>query len=221
MKQNPQDTNINCRVWEDVYKQGKSNLSYPNSFLVSLSHHLFNPAKQRRVLDYGFGTGANLISLAHRGFEVCGVEVSETAAEIVNAKLKAQNLEADLRIGRDNRIPYDDEFFDIVLAWQVLYYNTWETLRPAVKEIDRVLRSGGIFLGTMAAPGDASHLHSTPQGNDLYISNIVGQEGATILIVAKDQLPEIFPGRSLKTGQFIQAFDGIPTNCHWVVSYEK
>jgi SAM-dependent methyltransferase len=221
MNHDPQETNINSRVWEDVYKQGKSNLNYPNSFLVSLSHHLFNPAKQRRVLDYGFGTGANLISLAHRGFEVSGVEVSETAVEIVNAKLKAQNLKADLRITSNNRIPHDDGFFDIVVAWQVLYYNTWETLRPAVKEIDRVLRPGGIFLGTMAAPGDASHLHSKPLGNSVYVSNIAGQEGATLLIVDKDQLPQIFSKKSLKTGQFIQSFEGLATNSHWVVSYEK
>jgi SAM-dependent methyltransferase len=182
---------------------------------------LFNPAKQRRVLDYGFGTGANLIFFAHRGFEVYGAEVSKSAVEIVTNKLSGQNLHADLRIIHDNRIPFDDDFFDVVVAWQVLYYNTWESLRQAVKEINRVLRSGGIFIGTMAAPGDVSHLNSKPLGNSLYSSNVSGQESAVVLIVDEDQLPQVFPGKSLKTGRFVQSFEGIPTGRHWVVSYEK
>jgi len=221
MTQHDHDKNVNSLIWEDLYKQGKSNLSYPNSFLVSLSHHLLNPAKQRRVLDYGFGTGANLIFMARRGFEVYGAEVSKSAVEIVKVKLSGENLHADLRIIPDNRIPYDDDFFDVVIAWQVLYYNTWETLHQAVQEINRVLRSGGIFIGTMAAPGDVSHLNSTPLGNSLYASNVPGQESAIVLIVDKDQLPQCFPSKPLRTGHFVQSFEGIPTGCHWVVSYEK
>ena len=221
MTQQANNVNINSRIWEDLYRQGKSNLSYPNSFLVSLSHHLLNPAKQRRVLDYGFGTGANLIFFAHRGFEICGAEVSNSAVEIVKAKLIRENLHADLRIINDSQIPFDDNSFDAVIAWQVLYYNTWETLHQAVQEINRVLRSGGIFIGTMAAPGDVSHQNSKPLGNSLYTSNVPGQENAIILIVDKDQLPLCFLNKPLRTGHFVQSFEGIPTGCHWVVSYEK
>lgn len=75
--QNKDQRGVNSRVWEGLYKQGKSNLQYPNSFLVSLSHHLLDPAKHRNVLDYGFGAGANLIFLARRGFAVSGAEVSK------------------------------------------------------------------------------------------------------------------------------------------------
>jgi SAM-dependent methyltransferase len=215
------DNSVNAQIWEDLYRQGKSNLNYPNSFLVSLSHHLLDPAKHHRILDYGFGTGANLIFLARRGFELYGAEVSQSALDIVQKKLGAEKLQADLRIIHDNKVPFDDNSFDVVIAWQVLYYNTWETLHEAVREINRVLRPGGIFIGTMAAPGDVSQVNSKPLGNGLYQSNVPGQERATVLIVDKDHLQHCFPDKWLRIGNFTQSFEGIPTGSHWVVSYEK
>jgi SAM-dependent methyltransferase len=215
------DNGVNVQIWEDLYRQGKSNLNYPNSFLVSLSHHLLNPATHHRVLDYGFGTGANLIFLARRGFELSGAEVSKSALDIVQSKLGAEMLHADLRLMQEDKLPFGDNSFDGVIAWQVLYYNNWETLHQAVREIDRVLRPGGIFIGTMAAPGDVSQVNSTPLGNDLYRSNVPGQERAKILIVDKDRLAHCFPDRKLRTGRFTQSFEGLPTGSHWVLSYEK
>jgi SAM-dependent methyltransferase len=221
MTQNSHDISVNSFIWEELYKQGKSNLSYPNSFLVSLSHHLLDPVQHRKVLDYGFGAGANLIFFARRGFAVSGAEVSKSALDIVRKKLSDEKLEADLRIITKDHIPFDDNSFDAVIAWQVLYYNTWETLNRAVTEINRVLRQGGTFIGTMAAPGDVSQLNSRPLGNSLYESNVPGQERAIILIVDKDQLPKCFPNKILKIGSFSQSFEGIPTSNHWVLSYGK
>lgn len=212
---------ISMTIWEDLYSRGKSVLNYPNSFLVSLSYHLFDMQNHRRVLDFGFGSGANLVFLAQRGFEVSGVEVSASAVEIVRQKLLTEELEADLKIIKDQTIPFADNSFDAVIAWQVLYYNTWDTLKKAAEEIDRVLRPGGLFLGTMAAPGDISHASSKSLGDGLYESQVPGQEGAIVLIVGEDELSRCFPGKRLKIGSFNQAFDGSFDSRHWVVSYEK
>jgi SAM-dependent methyltransferase len=212
---------ISATIWENLYSQGKSLLNYPNSFLVSLSYHLLELQKHRRVLDFGFGSGANLVFLVHRGFEVSGVEVSKSAVEMVRQKLLAENLEADLRTIHNRVIPFDDNSFDAVIAWQVLCYNTWETLKKAIEEIDRVLKPGGLFLGTMAAPGDASHVRSKLLGDSLYESQISGQEGAIILIVGEEELSRCFPGKNIKIGSFNQSYEGLLDSRHWVISYEK
>jgi SAM-dependent methyltransferase len=221
MTQNNHDSSVNARIWEDLYRQGKANLAYPNSVLVSLSYHLLDPSRNRRLLDYGFGAGANLLFFVRRGFDVCGVEVSKSAVDIVADKLRVEKLHADLKIIEQDRVPFEDAAFDAVIAWQVLYYNTWETLHRAIAEIDRILRPGGIFIGTMAAIGDISQQNSSPLGDGLYQSSVPGQENAVLLVVDKDQLPRCFPGKVLKIGSFSQSFEGMASGCHWVISYRK
>ena len=74
---------------------------------------------------------------------VSGVEVSRSAINIVRGRLKKERLSAELKLFKGSQLPYNDNVFDVVIAWQVLDYNTWDSLKLAVKEIDRVLRPGG------------------------------------------------------------------------------
>ena len=143
----------NSKVWEDIYSQGKGVLSYPNESLVRLTYGLLKPEMHKKVLDYGFGAAANLVHLARRGFAMTGVEVSVSAIEIAKKHCAQENIQADIQLYAGGRLPFENDCFDAVIAWQVLYYNNWESFFLAVQEIERVLRPGGIFVMTMAGGG--------------------------------------------------------------------
>lgn len=117
-------------------------------------------------------------------------------------------------------IPFDDASFDAVFAWQVLYYNNWNTLRASLIEINRVLRTDGLFLGTMAAPGDYSHTHGVLQADGTFRSEVPGQEGATVVILPAEEISKFFSGKNLITGYFGFEF-GERHGKHWIVSYQK
>jgi SAM-dependent methyltransferase len=155
-----------------------------------------------------------------RGYDVCGVEVSESALAVTRARLQSQNLQADLRLAVPESIPFEDASFEAVLAWHVLYYNDWRSLARAVTEINRVLRPGGAFLGTMAASGDASHTGAIPLGDGVFQSQAAGQAGATVLILEEKDLARCFPCQSLTIGHLSWEFDGAH-NRSWIVSYRK
>lgn len=212
------DKNIN--LWDGIYNNSNSGMMYPNDNLVRVSHRLINKDTHPKLLDYGFGGGADFLHFCRKGFDVSGVEISTHAIENLNNKLTDLGLRPDLKLLTDGTIPYPDESFDVVVAWQVLIYNDWPGFRFAMKEINRVLRPGGIFLGTMGAVGDFSHTHSRPLGNSLYESTVPGQEGAVVMILEEHQLEECFPGEKLSTGQFSYNF-GAFHGKHWIVSYEK
>jgi SAM-dependent methyltransferase len=219
MAENESSTKQGAAIWDGLYGRGEGKLAYPSEALVRITHRLFKPELHRSILDYGFGAGANLIHLLRKGYVLSGLEISPIVTSELTERLRVMDLEADLRTSSIG-IPFADETFDAVIAWQVLYYNTWDTLREAVAEIDRVLKPGGLFLGTMAASGDYSHTHSIPIGDGLFRSTVAGQEGSTVIILDETDLGRCFPGKVLTKGQFNFEF-GPRHSKHWVVSWEK
>jgi len=206
-------------VWEGLYKGGHK-LSYPNDVFVRITHRALNSGSHPRVLDFGCGSGENLIHLARRGFQMSGADLSASALATTRGRLQTEGLHADLQLIEGGQLPLADDAFDAVVSWQVLTYNDWDSLRLMLAELDRILRPGGIFIATLSAPGDYMHVNGRPLGEGLYELQDRGQEGATIMIVEKEQIPGLFPGKSVKTGWFGFEFDGTPSR-HWVVSYEK
>lgn len=210
----------NIGLWENIYNSSNSGMTYPNDVLVRVSHRLLDKEKHKKILDYGFGGGADFLHFCRKGFDVSGVEVSNSAIEALQQKLNSLDITADLHLITDGTIPFPDEHFDAVIAWQVLYYNDWSGFKAAMREINRVLRPGGIFLGTMGAVGDYSHTHSRPLGDSLYESTVPGQEGAVVMILEEEQLEKCFPGEKLTIGQFGYSFGSFHGR-HWIISYEK
>jgi SAM-dependent methyltransferase len=209
----------NSKVWEDIYSQGKGMLSYPNESLVRLTYSLLKPELHKQVLDYGFGAAANLLHLARRGFAMTGVEVSPSALEIAKNRCAQDSIHADLRLFEGGALPFDDNSFDAVIAWQVLY-NNWDSFHSAMREIERVLRPGGTFIGTMAGVNDVSHQMGRSIGDCEYISGVPGQEGAHLLILEKNELQRCFPNRSITVGEFYYQF-GDALSRHFIAAYQK
>lgn len=210
----------NSKVWEELYSQGKNVLIYPSEPLVRLTHGLLNPQLHQKVLDYGFGGAANLLHLARRGYAMTGVEVSASAVEIAKNRCTQDHVQADLRLFAGGKLPFAEAYFDAVIAWQVLCYNNWASFHSGLQEIERVLRPGGMFIGTMTGVGDVSHQLGTKTGDCEYISGVPGQEGAHLLIVEKNDLPRCFPNRSITVGEFYYQFDAAQSR-HFIVTYQK
>ena len=133
----------NQEVWRSLYKSGKADLLYPSDVFIRLTNYCFRDQKPRKVLDYGFGTGANLIYLASKGLEVSGLEFSDEAISLTKSRLEDRHLSADLRhISADAVLPWESGYFDAIVAWQVLYYNDWGGWKSALSEINRLLKVG-------------------------------------------------------------------------------
>ncbi len=71
----------NADVWKQLYAEGKNDLRYPNDVFVRCCYRYFGSGSVRNILDYGFGTGANLIHLAQLGYNLSGIEISEHALQ--------------------------------------------------------------------------------------------------------------------------------------------
>jgi SAM-dependent methyltransferase len=210
---------INAAVWQKLYSQGGNDLRYPSDVLVRLGSRLFKTNEPLRILDFGFGTGANLLHFASQGLDVHGAEISAHALARTRERLQSAGLAGDLQlIEPGQRLPYEASYFDVVYAWQVLYYNDFDGWRSAVREFERVTRPGGLILVATAAPGDVSQIQAEPLGGHLYRSKVAGQEGCILLIPDRPGLQALFPERQLEVGEFGYHFGHIAAR-YWIVSY--
>lgn len=98
----------------------------------------------RRVLDLGCGDGDLAVELAQRGATVVGIDASPQMIEAANAKAKRAGAEIDFRVGTAERVPFDADEFDAVVAVTILCFV--ENAAPVFHEIARVLRLGGFLV---------------------------------------------------------------------------
>jgi ubiquinone/menaquinone biosynthesis C-methylase UbiE len=93
-----------------------------------------------RILEVAIGTGRNLPFYPDE-VNLTGVELSLAMLEIARARARKLGVDADLRVGDAQALPFPDEAFDTVVM--TLSLCTVPDDHEAVVEASRVLRPGG------------------------------------------------------------------------------
>ncbi|MBO6901365.1 MAG: class I SAM-dependent methyltransferase [Rhizobiaceae bacterium] len=129
------------------------------AFLGTYPRHKTNPRSYsgKNVLDIGFGDGRNMPLLYNLGMQVYGVEISEDICNRTKARLSRLGIQADLRVGRNSSLPFDDRAFDTVLSCHSCYYvDLDQRFSDNIAEIARVLKPGGSFI--FSAPKASTYI---------------------------------------------------------------
>jgi demethylmenaquinone methyltransferase / 2-methoxy-6-polyprenyl-1,4-benzoquinol methylase len=104
--------------------------------------------KYERVLDLGCGPGTISNDLLEISDEVWGIDLSEDMIRIATDRFR--NTEYEHRIhfvaGDAEKLDFPDKYFDAVISLGVLRY--LDSLEKGLKEINRVLKPGGVLIGT-------------------------------------------------------------------------
>lgn len=101
-----------------------------------------------KVLDIGCGGGANIANWLAKctNGHVTGIDYSKVSVE-ESKKLNAIAIKqgkCDIVYGDVSSMPFDDEAFDCVSAFETVYF--WVDLEKCFAEVNRVMKSGGMFL---------------------------------------------------------------------------
>jgi SAM-dependent methyltransferase len=140
--------------YTEFYLQRKHNRLYPTEFVVRifLANYpdlVFDKKafSNSSILDIGFGDGRNTAFLCEQGFNVSGIEITEEIVKLAVDRLNELGLTADLRVGRNSQIPFDNSHFDYALACNACYYTDHsDSFEDNLKEISRVIKPGGWFV---------------------------------------------------------------------------
>lgn len=135
-------------AWERNYQKGRYN-NWPYDILVSLVMKFYGAEKRERIkiLDLGCGGGNNTYFLAKEGFQTYAIDGSSTGVEITKKKLNENDLEAQCQVANFKNLPYENNYFNCIIDRASIYCNLWEDIKIIFKEIHRVLKYGGKYIG--------------------------------------------------------------------------
>ena len=140
--------NTNKKVWEDIYMKGNQMNKYPYDDIVTFLYRN-SPKnidrKNIKILEVGCGAGNNLWFAAREGFNVTGIDISESAINYVRKRFEKDNLQGNFIVGNFIELPFKDEEFDLIIDRAGLTYLSFDDCKNAMNEINRILKVNGMM----------------------------------------------------------------------------
>ncbi len=99
----------------------------------------FSERAKGRILDIGSGPGRDGLILKEKGFDVVCLDASEAMVELSSSR----GLESV--VGDFSTLPFPDASFDGVWSYTTFLHVPKAEVHIAFSEVNRVLKSGGIF----------------------------------------------------------------------------
>jgi SAM-dependent methyltransferase len=108
--------------------------------------------RNKKVLDIGCGFGWFELNALKKGVrEIAGIEI--TALDLQPAKENIKDKRAIFKIGGALKLPFGDNYFDTVVAWEVIEHIPKNTENKMFSEVRRVLKKNGVFY--LSTPYDS------------------------------------------------------------------
>lgn len=106
------------------------------------------PVQGKQVLEFGCNIGATSIVLAHYGARVTAADVNPGYLDMARLNVKRYGSAGVQfqRLHEGQPLPFADRSFDVVTCNSVLEYVRPDLLPGVQRELDRVLRPGGLLL---------------------------------------------------------------------------
>jgi SAM-dependent methyltransferase len=101
----------------------------------------------KRFLDLGCGLGRHSVYMAQKGFDVTAVDLSDLGVSHLNEWAVKENLAVKTTVCDMLTLPFADNSFDCIMAYNVIYHTDTPGFIKAMEEITRVLKPGGeVFI---------------------------------------------------------------------------
>lgn len=145
---------------------------------------------ERRILDCGAGGKHPPLTLFHdRGYETYGIEISKTQLVRTQAFCRKNDIGLNLFKSDMRRIPFGDESFSFVFAYESIFFLREGDIAIAMSEIERVLKPKGLCFITFRSVDDTER-RTFPESHPVRI--MLGTER---LSYHEDNEPEMYFNR--------------------------
>ena len=142
--------------WNNLHKfySKQDWIDKPNIFAEEVLEYL---PKDGYVLCLGDGQGQDGRFFTSKGYKVLSTDISESALEINNQKIKDEGLKNIIteKLDLKNKFPYKEATFNVVYAHLSLHYFSQKMTEQIFDEIKRVLKPKGfiaVFTNSTSDP---------------------------------------------------------------------
>lgn len=131
----------------EMGKQTLERMNVSHESLTNWALSFLKTENPNKILDIGCGGGATIKRLIYKYPDsfVSGIDYSKQSIDL-SRKLNADilNKKCEIQAADVHFLPYSDETFDIITAFETVYF--WADLNKAFAEVKRVLAQNGEFL---------------------------------------------------------------------------
>jgi len=142
---------------------------------------------EKRVLDCGAGGKYPPLTLFNdQGYETYGIEISKTQLKRAQAFCKKNDIKLNIFISDMRKIPFSDESFSFVYAYDSIFFLMEADIAVTMSEIERVMKPEGLCFVTFRSVDDT-------MGEEFSESDPVGiMLGNKEITYHEDNEPEIY-----------------------------
>ena len=123
-------------------------LTMPEKRFRSLLVEELNPQSGEKILEFGFGTGQNLLLVKQKEpkIDLVGLDIDPKVRDLAQYKISKNGFELPLDLYTGNTFPNSNAQFDKVYSSLVFHQLDAATKLHCLKEIYRVLKPNGYLL---------------------------------------------------------------------------
>lgn len=209
--------------WENNYQNNRFFLKWPDEMVVRFMNNNMKHSN-KKVLDLGCGSGRHSELFVENGYEVYGCDISTKSIEMTKKRLKRFHITKRFLTADSWNLPYEDNFFDYVVGWHSIYYNSFIQLQKTLEEIYRVLNKDGIVLVSLLSHNDYRRSVGKRIANKTYVgsNNAADHQGMLYSIIDKHDIKDLFHNfKKIIIGYNEFSFDLTNKRCHWIVTAKK
>jgi len=103
--------------------------------------------KKTKVIDVGCGFGNNLIPFLDSGCKTYGLEIDDRICKLTQdiIEKKYNKNKITIKLGHNRSIPFNSNFFDLMITNTLHYEETHKDINLALREFQRVLKNNGVL----------------------------------------------------------------------------
>jgi SAM-dependent methyltransferase len=133
--------------WENMFQKIGALWQFEPADSTIFACDLFVQNDFRKILIPGVGYGRNAKTFVEIGFDVTGIEISETAIGLA----RENGLEFPIHHGSVTQMPFDDSVYDGVYCYALIHLLNQNERRQFLKNCSDQLREGGIMVFVTAS----------------------------------------------------------------------
>lgn len=151
--------------WEDKFQKIGVIWSFEPADSAIFARNLFAEKGFKSILIPGVGYGRNAKTFLDNGFEVTGIEISETAIRLA----RENGLDFRIYHGPVKRMPYGKSLYDGIFCYALLHLLNQNDRRQFLKKCFDQLQPGGIMVFIVVSKENKLYGNGRPVSIDRFL----------------------------------------------------
>src|SRR5690606_29229897 len=153
--------------WESIFRVKQTMWGFEPADSAVETAELFRQLGLKEILIPGFGYGRNAQVFTDKGFEVSGIEISETAIELAR---KHYGSLVKIHHGPVNDMPFDDQVYDGIFCYARIHLLDHKDRLKLIDDCYQQLKPNGYMVFVALSKNTATYGEGVPIGPDWFES---------------------------------------------------